>query len=272
MSRSVASQGKMPCAMTSEVVRLQFHGLTDVGKLRDHNEDTFVVKPEAGLVVVCDGMGGHAGGEVASSIAVATITEFICNQREGDWPFGRDEGQSEAGDRLRNAALLANQRISERIEKEPALARMGTTMVSALVLPDGTAWVANIGDSRAYLWHEGILRQVTSDHSWVNEQVQRGVLSDAEAASHPLKNVITRALGARDVLPVDLIEEHLRPGDCLLLCSDGLTGMVNDADIAVIVGDAGLTSEELCQRLVAAANEAGGEDNITVVVLRAEAT
>ena len=149
---------------------------------------------------------------------------------------------------------------------------MGTTMVSALVLPDGTSWVANIGDSRAYLWHGGILRQVTSDHSWVNEQVQRGVLSDAEAASHPLKNVITRALGARDILPVDLIEEHLRPGDCLLLCSDGLTGMVNDADIATILGDADLTSEEMCQRLVAAANEAGGEDNITVVVLRAEAT
>lgn len=260
--------------MTSERerVRLQFHGLTDIGKLRDHNEDTFVVKPEAGLVVVCDGMGGHAGGEVAAGIAVDTITEFICNQQEGDWPFGRDEEQAEDSERLRNAALLANQRISERIEKEPALARMGTTMVSALVIPDGTSWVANIGDSRAYLWHEGILRQVTSDHSWVNEQVQQGVLSDAEAASHPLKNVITRALGARDVLPVDLIQESLRPGDCLLLCSDGLTGMVSDAEIAVILGNAGLTSEKMCQRLVAAANKAGGEDNITVVVLRVEAT
>jgi protein phosphatase len=255
--------------MTSEEIHLQFHGLTDVGKLRDHNEDTFVVKPEAGLVVVCDGMGGHAGGEVASGIAVDTITEFICNQKEGDWPFGRDDGHSEAGDRLRNAALLANQRISERIEKEPALARMGTTMVSALVVPDGTSWVANVGDSRAYLWHDGILRQVTSDHSWVNEQVQRGVLSNSEAASHPLKNVITRALGARDVPPVDLVKERLRPGDCL--CSDGLTGMVSDADIGAILGDYGLTVEEICKRLVAAANQAGGEDNITVVVLRARA-
>ena len=257
--------------MTAEPITLQSHGLTDVGKLRDHNEDSFLVESAAGLYVVCDGMGGHAGGEVASSIAVETINDFIHNQKEGDWPFGHDGDQAESGERLRNAALLANQRITEHIEKEPWLARMGTTMVSALVEPDGTSWVANIGDSRAYLWRDGSLRQITSDHSWVNEQVQRGVLSSEEAAAHPLKNVITRALGARDKLPVDLMEEHLQPGDGLLLCSDGLTGMVADKVIEAILGDTSLTPEAACRRLVDAANANGGEDNITVVLVRAAA-
>ena len=257
--------------MTAEPITLQSHGMTDVGKLRDHNEDSYLDEKTAGLYVVCDGMGGHAGGEVASGIAVETINEFIHNQKEGDWPFGHDEQQALDGERLRNAALLANQRITEHIEKEPWLARMGTTMVSALVAPDGTSWVANIGDSRAYLWRGGTLRQITSDHSWVNEQVQRGVLSSAEAASHPLKNVITRALGARDTLPVDLMEENLQPGDGLLLCSDGLTGMVSDENIGAILGDLSLTPEEACRRLVEAANENGGEDNITVVLVRATA-
>lgn len=255
--------------MTGRRLELKSHGLSDVGKLRDHNEDSFAVDSSAGLFVVCDGMGGHAGGEVASSVAVDTIKDFISNQPEGEWPFGLDENAPQAGERLRNAALLANQRITERIEAEPWLARMGTTMVSALVAPDGTSWVANIGDSRAYRWHDGVLRQVTSDHSWVNEQVQRGVLSCAEAASHPLKNVITRALGARDNLPVDLVEERLQPGDYLLLCSDGLTGMVNDDAIGEILADSSIGPEEACQRLVAAANEAGGEDNITVVLIHA---
>jgi serine/threonine protein phosphatase PrpC len=257
--------------MTAEPITLKSHGMTDVGKLRDHNEDSYLDEKSAGLYVVCDGMGGHAGGEVASGIAVETINEFIHNQKEGDWPFGLDDQQALDGERLRNAALLANQRITEHIEKEPWLARMGTTMVSALVAPDGTSWVANIGDSRAYLWQSGTLRQITSDHSWVNEQVQRGVLSSAEAASHPLKNVITRALGARDVLPVDLMEEKLQPGDALLLCSDGLTGMLSDEAIAAILGDLSLAPEEVCRRLVEGANENGGEDNITVVLVRATA-
>ena len=257
--------------MTAESITLQSHGMTDVGKLRDHNEDSYLDEKSAGLFVVCDGMGGHAGGEVASSIAVETINEFIHNQKEGDWPFGHDAERPLAGERLRNAALLANQRITEHIEKEPWLARMGTTMVSALVAPDGASWVANIGDSRAYLWRDGSLRQITSDHSWVNEQVQRGVLSSAEAAAHPLKNVITRALGARDTLPVDLMEEHLQSGDALLLCSDGLTGMVTDEAITGILGDLSLPPEVACQQLIDAANENGGEDNITVVLVRAGA-
>jgi protein phosphatase len=255
--------------MTAEGLVLKSHGMTDVGRLRDHNEDSFVVQKETGLYVVCDGMGGHAGGEVASRIAVETIRDFVVNHQDGHWPFGREEEISSAGDMLRNAALLANRRITERIEAEPWLARMGTTMVSALVESDGTTHVANVGDSRAYLWRDGSLRQLTSDHSWVNEQVQRGVLSRAEAEVHPLKNVITRALGARDTMAVDLVPERLQAGDRLLLCSDGLTGMVDDGEIAGILGSQDATPEEMCGQLVAAANAAGGEDNITVVIIRA---
>ena len=156
---------------------MESHGLTDRGQLREHNEDSYVVEEGAGLFVVCDGMGGHAGGEVASKIAADTIAEFIGKHRGDDWPYGREEGAPEAANLLRNAALLANQRITERIEAEPWLARMGTTMVSALVEPDGRCHLANVGDSRGYLWREGNLRQLTSDHSWVNEQVLRGLLS-----------------------------------------------------------------------------------------------
>jgi protein phosphatase len=246
---------------------LESHGLTDRGQLREHNEDSFVVEPVAGLFVVCDGMGGHAGGEVASQIATETIQDFISNHRDDDWPFGREEDSSEAADLLRNAALLANRRITERIQAEPWLARMGTTMVSALVEADGRCHLANVGDSRAYLWRGGSLQQLTNDHSWVNEQVLRGLLSRTEAETHPLKNVITRALGARDTLPVDIIESRLEPGDRLLLCSDGLTGMVDDEEITRILGQSGRPGEEVCRQLVDAANRAGGEDNITVVLV-----
>jgi protein phosphatase len=256
--------------MSPEEISLESHGVTDRGQLREHNEDSFVVEEGAGLFVVCDGMGGHAGGEVASKIATETIAEFIGKHRDDDWPYGREAGAPEAADLLRNAALLANQRITERIESEPWLARMGTTMVSALVESDGRCHLANVGDSRGYLWRQGALRQLTSDHSWVNEQVLRGLLSRTEAETHPLKNVITRALGAKDTLPVDLLEDRLEAGDRLLLCSDGLTGMLSDEEISVVLAQTGATSEEICRQLVEEANLAGGEDNITVVLVTAK--
>lgn len=257
------------CGMTARELLLDTHGVTDRGRCRSRNEDSLVVAPDAGLVVVCDGMGGHVGGEVASRIAAETVERFVRDHTADSWPFGRDEELSEGGDLLRNAAMLANQSISEHIEAEPWLARMGTTLVSALVLADGHLDVANVGDSRAYLLRAGELLQLTSDHSWVNEQVRLGVLSPSEAARHPLKNVITRALGSANPLPVDLIQERLGPGDRLLLCSDGLTTMLDDETIASLLGSDGLDSETLCHRLVDAANDAGGEDNITVAVVTA---
>ncbi len=256
--------------MTGRGVSLKSHGITDRGRLREHNEDSYVVAPDLGLYVVCDGMGGHAGGEVASRIAAETITDFVRNHNGGHWPFGQEPDAPEADNLLRNAALLANQRITERIEAEPWLARMGTTMVSALIGGEGRLHLANVGDSRGYLWRGGALRQLTSDHSWVNEQVRRGVLSRAEAENHPLKNVITRALGAREAMAVDLVSEDLQPGDRVLLCSDGLTGMLDDEAIAMILGEKGVSPEAMCRKLVEQANAAGGEDNITVVVIAAQ--
>lgn len=253
--------------------RLKFDtsGLTDQGRCRSHNEDSMVVAPDVGLVVVCDGMGGHVGGEVASGIAARTVEEFIRGRENGNWPFGREDELTDGGNLLRNATLLANQGISRRIEAEPWLTRMGTTLVSALVVADGHLDIANVGDSRAYLLHGGEMRQVTSDHSWVHEQVRRGVLTAEEASKHPLKNVITRALGSVDPLPVDLVEEQLVAGDRLLLCSDGLTSMVDDAAIAAMLADESLDSGAVCARMVDAANAAGGEDNITVAVVTAHA-
>ena len=253
--------------MTDSKLEFDAHGATDCGRCRSRNEDSLVTVPAIGLFVVCDGMGGHVGGEVASGIATAAAARFVREHVAGDWPFGRDEQLTEGGNVLRNATLLANRSIAERIEAEPWLARMGTTLVAALWRDDGHADLANVGDSRAYLSRKGQLRQITSDHSWVNEQVQLGVLTREEASRHPLKNVITRALGSVQPLPVDLLEERLEPGDRLLLCSDGLTTMLDDATIATTLSDGALDAEAVCLGLVEAANAAGGEDNITVAVV-----
>lgn len=253
--------------MTASKLMFDAHGVTDRGRCRSRNEDSLVLVPAAGLVLVCDGMGGHVGGEVASSTATRAAEQFARGHQRDDWPFGRDEHLTEGGNVLRNATLVANRSIAERIEAEPWLARMGTTLVAALWRGDGHVDLANVGDSRAYLWRGGELSQLTSDHSWVNEQVQLGVLTRDEASRHPLKNVITRALGSVNPLPVDVLEEHLEVGDRLLLCSDGLTTMLDDSAIAARFGDAALDAEAVCLALVDAANTAGGEDNITVAVV-----
>ncbi|MFQ5768718.1 MAG: Stp1/IreP family PP2C-type Ser/Thr phosphatase [Acidobacteriota bacterium] len=245
-------------------------GVTHCGRVRKQNEDSLLIEPVQGLLVVCDGMGGHVGGEIAAGIATRTVAEFISNRKKDDWPFGRQEDLAEGADLLRNAIFLANQRITERGEAEPWLTRMGTTLVSALIAPDGSLHIANVGDSRAYLRHDRRFRQITSDHSWVNEQVQMGMMSETEAEHHPLRNVITRALGAQAFGGVDLVEEKLKTGDTLLLCTDGLTTMLADEIIAELVAKAGAEPEAICRDLVEAANQAGGEDNITVAVAVAD--
>jgi len=254
--------------MIAETFEIQSYGLSDKGRRRARNEDSLVLDPAHGLFVVCDGMGGHVGGEVASGLAAQAIVGFVTARAADEWPFERLPALSEPADILRNAALLANRRIAERITSEPGLARMGTTMVAVLLLAGGRVTLAHVGDSRAYLWRQGQLRQLTSDHSWVNEQVQMGALSKSEAERHPFRNIITRALGTPEELSVDVIEETLRAGDWLLLCSDGLTGMVDDAKIAEILATES-DPRAACDRLVGAANAAGGDDNITVAVLHA---
>jgi PPM family protein phosphatase len=251
-------------------MKITHHALTDVGRKRKGNEDSLFVNPEQNLYVVADGMGGHAAGEVASKVAVEAINEFVCmtgGDEEITWPFGLDESMSYDGNRLKTAVRYANNKVLATTQESSEYEGMATTVVAALV--DGqTANIAHVGDSRVYLHRNSGLVQLTSDHSWVNEQIQGGLLSADQARTHPLRNVVTRALGGRADLDVEMQVHEALPGDVLLLCSDGLTTMVPDPDIARIIAAAGGDVEKAARDLVDEANARGGEDNITVLLLR----
>ena len=245
---------------------------SDVGRKRKGNEDSLFLNSEQRLYVVADGMGGHAAGEVASRVAVDAINEFVTltgGNEEITWPFGLDESISYEGNRLKTAIRHANRRVLEATRESAEYEGMATT-VAAVLLDDDTAHLAHVGDSRIYLWSGGEISQLTNDHSWVNEQIQSGVISAEQARSHPLRNVVTRALGGRSDLLVDIQQRRMRAGDVLLLCSDGLTTMIGDDDIARILGGAPGDVARAATALVDEANQRGGEDNITVVLIRFE--
>jgi len=246
------------------------YGLTDVGRQRQHNEDSYLVADEAKLFLVADGMGGHAAGEIASRIAVDSISEFILHTKEDDgtWPHAYDEHFKRSTNRLMAAVRLANTRVLEAMRKDARLRGMGTTVVACLA--DGeTMSVAHVGDSRAYMIRNNQLQRITNDHSWVFEQVQAGMLTEAEAEKHPLRNVITRALGgALQVVP-DASEIEVKEGDVFLLCSDGLTGMVPEDEILKVVTQSNGDLEKACQKLIEEANERGGLDNVTAILVKA---
>jgi protein phosphatase len=243
-------------------------GLSHVGRQRQHNEDSFLVEQNANLFLVADGMGGHAAGEIASRIAVDSISEFILHtaEEDGTWPHGYDDQLKRSTNRLMAALKIANSRVIDAMKKDARLRGMGTTVVASL-LDGNTISFAHVGDSRAYLIRDSQMIRVTNDHSWVYEQVQAGMLTEEEAERHPLRNVITRALGgASSVLP-DASEIECKPGDVFLLCSDGLTGMLPDEDIlrTVVQSD---TIADACRTLIECANERGGYDNVTAVLVQ----
>jgi protein phosphatase len=242
-------------------------GLTDVGRQRQHNEDSFLVDQGANLFLVADGMGGHAAGEIASRIAVESVSEFISRsgEEEGTWPHPYDGKLSRTTNRLVAALQIANKRVLEAMRQDQKLRGMGTTIVASL-LDGGIASFAHVGDSRAYLIREGQISRITNDHSWVFEQVQAGMLSEAEAERHPLRNVITRALGGSFNIAPDASEIESQPGDIYLLCSDGLTGMISEEEILQIVTDEA-DLEKACSNLIAAANDRGGIDNVTAILV-----
>lgn len=244
------------------------YGLTHVGRQRQHNEDAFLVEETANLYLVADGMGGHAAGEIASRIAVDSINEFILHTKEDDgtWPHAYDEHFKRSTNRLMAAVRMANTRVLEAMRKDARLRGMGTTVVACLA-ENSTMSVAHVGDSRAYLIRDGQLTRITSDHSWVFEQVQAGMLTEAEAEKHPLRNVITRALGGALQVSPDASEIEARPGDLFLLCSDGLTGMVPESEILRVVAENDGDLEQACRQLIDTANERGGLDNITAVLV-----
>ncbi len=248
---------------------IEAFGRTDVGRRRKVNEDSFLVSPEANLYAVCDGMGGHNAGEVASRMAVEAISSFIERsgvEREITWPWGLDANLSFDANRLKTAIRLANARVFQAADKREDLTGMGTTVVAALVSGD-LMTVGSAGDSRCYRIRGAELVQLTRDDSWVSAALGEGILNSDDVEHHPLRNVITKAVGARESIDLDLLEHRLQPGDVAMLCSDGLHGMVNDHDLAALL-PLPESLEEATARLVGAANEAGGRDNVTVVLLR----
>lgn len=245
---------------------LEVYGLSDVGRARTHNEDSFTSVPELGLFVVADGLGGHRHGEVASRLAVESIRRAIETARAAtadDTSPPRHHAET-----LRRAVERAHGQVLEAIDRDGTLVGMGTTVV-AMWVRGGTAAIAHVGDSRAYRLRGRELVQLTEDHSWVREQVVEGHLSEAQAREHPLRNIVTQALGGFDPVTVEVIEEAMRPGEVYLLCSDGLTSMLDDAEIAACVAGAE-SLEERGRELIRRANERGGLDNVTVVLVRVQ--
>jgi PPM family protein phosphatase len=245
-------------------------GRTDVGRRRKINEDSYLVSSESSLYAVCDGMGGHNAGEVASKMAIDTIAAFIERsgvEKEITWPWGLDANLSFDGNRLKTAIRLANARVFQAADNREELTGMGTTVVASLVSGKSLT-IASAGDSRCYLMRGGTLRQLTRDDSWVSAALGEGILNSDDVEHHPLRNVITKAVGARDTIDLDIVEHELEPRDLVLLCSDGLHGMINDQEVGRILSAVTEPLEDLGGRLIDAANEAGGRDNVTVVLLR----
>lgn len=252
-------------------MRVSACGLTDAGRVRIHNEDSFEIDADRELYVVADGMGGHSHGEVASKMAVQAIREFVerAEDDEETWPFTYDRGLRHHSNVLKAAVRLAHDQVLSAIRTDGALHGMGTTVVGCMIR-DGTAALAHVGDSRAYRLRGDRLELLTQDHTWVNEQVVAGFLSEEQARDHPLKNVVTRALGGESEVVVDVREVDMEEGDTLLLCSDGLTTMLDDEEIERCLKNVGGDLESACRELIREANARGGHDNITVVLLQAE--
>jgi protein phosphatase len=258
-------------SVEGDVVEIVSGGVTDVGRVRTNNEDSFRILEPLNLFILSDGMGGEAHGEVASALAVETIADYCAQPKE-------DSGVTLAGvasdnwsadtKRLQNAVSQANFRIYDSAQKNPEQRGMGATLTAAWVNGSKLS-VAHVGDSRAYLLRNGALQQLTSDHSLVAEQVRRGILTPQQAEESDMQSVLLRALGAHPEVQVDVDETELFPRDVLLLCSDGLTRMVTEPEIAGTL-QAETNPVSAAQKLVALANERGGLDNVTVIVARVQ--
>jgi protein phosphatase len=254
-------------------MKLSWAVRTDPGLRRSSNEDSYCTRADFGLYVVADGMGGHVAGEVASRLAVETIQTFIGETAGADknrtWPFPFEPEISLEANRLKAAFKLANRQIANAMADSADLRGMATTASAVLVGKD-SACVGHVGDSRVYALRAGQLTQITDDHSWVEEQVRAGTMTASAARQHPWRNVVTRALSGGSDPEIDTVELSPTPGERFLLCSDGLSGVVShEAIAAILAGEQDL--DAICERLVAAANEGGGPDNITVLVLQVDA-
>lgn len=264
------------------------HGLTDPGRLRESNQDQFLVasltkalrihqtslaqqrvqhsQDQGHLFIIADGMGGHAGGEQASALAVDTIESFVLDTLKWFFHLKGDEAD-EAQAEFQRALTQADDRVVREAAADPSLHGMGTTLTIAYGL-NRELFIVHVGDSRAYLLRNGRLHRRTRDHTLVQEMVRQGILTPEDATHHPLRHVITNVIGGQSPgVEVEAHKLHLEPGDVLLLCSDGLTDMLPDQEIGSIL-HAEIEPQAACERLIARANEAGGKDNITAIVAR----
>jgi protein phosphatase len=284
--------------LATAVVRYTAAAITDRGRKRTSNEDAFGYSVEHGVYLVCDGMGGAAAGEIASSLAVEEALKLLTERIESISSGKSASGTETSGANLElhstndrfalpklaeEAVLAANEAIHSRSQRNTRLSGMGTTLVGILAGPpdsheaDSRLWILNVGDSRCYRLRDGHIELCTQDHSLVEEQIRMGRMTRAEAARSPLRNVITRALGTQGSVTPDVIEAAVEPGDLFLLCSDGLTRELADETIEQILNTpvGGLNPrpaslDQLCENLVQAANKAGGNDNITCIIVRVD--
>jgi serine/threonine protein phosphatase PrpC len=271
---AAATIGTVSTSFPLDGARVKFAGDTNIGRKRDHNEDS-IAMPETGerLAIVCDGMGGLASGEVASRLAVELIVDHFSEtgkQQTLTWPYKVDRDMRKDVNRMVTGIMLANLEIWERSQREARFKGMGTTCVALYFLDDHLI-IGHVGDSRCYRVRGPELVQLTEDHSLINDYIRMKRVTPEEAENWPHKNVIVRALGMKESVQVDIITQQPKIGDTYLLCSDGLTGMIKDDQIQHIL----MTEKDLdraCARLIEAANEEGGVDNISCVLARVEAS
>jgi len=249
--------------------KIEIFGLTDVGLVRDNNEDSIGENQDLGLAVLADGMGGHRGGEVASAITVSTILELLANELKNIKPGEIDEvsGYSLESIAVNDAVTKANENVFTSSIENSRYRGMGTTVV-VLLFHDDHFTVAHVGDSRLYRYRDGELEQITRDHSLMQELVDRGFYTTDQARESLNKNLVTRAIGAEESVEVDLLEDVAHPGDIYLLCSDGLTDMLEDDVIKNTMTDNSEDLEKIATELIRLSNESGGKDNISAILAR----
>lgn len=248
---------------------IEAYGKSDPGCTRTENEDRIFFDASLGLFVVCDGMGGAQRGAVAAELAVAAIQYYIDATRDHydvSWPFGYRFEISADANRLTTGVRLANRQVWRRAEQSLEYAGMGAT-VAAVLLGDGRIVTANVGDSRVYRSRKGRMEQISTDDTIIASMLQKGLLSREEAVTHPMRNVVTQAAGSQENVEVHLAEDTIESGDAILLCTDGLYSVVPEADIEALLAS-GETAEACVAQLVSAAIDAGGPDNVSVIVLR----
>jgi len=251
-------------------LKIRAAGMTHVGMKRSHNEDSLLLLSEYSLYLVADGMGGHASGEVASKMAVETVSSFFkmtTHDTEATWPFKEEKNLRYDENRLAAAIKWSNRRIYEAAAREPKYKGMGTTIVTAF-FTQGGAYLGHVGDSRGYRIRNGQIQQMTEDHSLLNDYIKANKLTPEEIEHFPHKNVIVRALGMKELVQVDVTRLDPKPEDYYLLCSDGLTGMItNDQEVLKLVVEA-KDLKTACKNLIDCANDHGGTDNITVALVQ----